>query len=98
MLELLSTGGENENGVVPQSGVLKSSADVPHGFVHRRHHPRVLAPPLVLDEAVGGDVALGDLQGRVNRLQRHIEEERLRSNRNIRQSSFMRVYEGVYGY
>ncbi|TNN37435.1 hypothetical protein EYF80_052398 [Liparis tanakae] len=56
-------------------------SDVAHRLVHGGHHAGVQPAVGVLDETVGGQVALGHLQGAVDGLQRHVEEERLRDGR-----------------
>lgn len=71
------TRGEHQHRVVPESGLLQSQADVAHRLVHGRHHAGVLPAAGVLDETVGGQVALRHLQGLMDRLHRHVEEERL---------------------
>lgn len=72
-----STCGEYQDRVVPQSLLLQHQGDVAHCLVHGRHHASILPAGVVFDESVGGHVALRHLQRRMDRLQRHIEEERL---------------------
>lgn len=69
---------EYKDCILPQSSLLQSQSDVAHRFVHCRHHSGVQPAQVVLDETVRGNIALWHLQWRVDSLQSHIEEERLK--------------------
>lgn len=75
----MRTCGEDQDGVGPKSGLAQGQADVAHRLVHGRHHAGVRPATRVADEGVGRHVALGHLQGRMHGLQRHVEEERLKT-------------------
>jgi len=75
------TRREHQDRVVPKAPLLQRPSDVAHRLVHGGHHAGVQPALGVFDETVGGQVALGHLQGTVDGLQRHVEEERLRDGR-----------------
>lgn len=69
---------EHEHRVVPKSSLLQSQGDVAHSLIHGWHHASVQSAVRVSDETVRGHVAFRRLQGCMDRLQRHIEKQRLK--------------------
>lgn len=75
-----TVGGEDEDGVVPEPGVLVRLNHLPHPAVQHHHHSRVDSPRVVHNLRKRGvdvdNLRWGDVVRIVNALEREVLEER----------------------